>query len=130
MNTRVFACAVIKDQDGKFLILKRADNSNFAPGQWEFVSGFMEEGEAAEETIVRETQEETGQKGEIVKTLPSYELNDEDGRWVVIPYLCRLPDNDVIISDGHSDFKWVTFDELSTIKELSQDVDQLEKGIV
>lgn len=53
-KTRVFACAVIRNQEGEYLLLKRADDSKFAAGEWEFVSGSIEGSETAEDCIVRE----------------------------------------------------------------------------
>ena len=122
MNTRVIVSAIII-QDNKFLVLKRASDSQFAPNEWELVSGFMDNGETAEQTILREVKEELNVSGSILKSLPIYEMNDNDGRWVVIPYLVLLDDNKTIkISDEHSELKWMTIEEMSQFEYLAETV--------
>ncbi|MBQ6472959.1 MAG: NAD(+) diphosphatase [Victivallales bacterium] len=47
----------ILDQDGRILL---AHNRNFRPGIFSLIAGFVEAGESAEETVVREVHEEIG----------------------------------------------------------------------
>lgn len=70
--------AIIK-QDGKFLIGKRAADKEFAPNQWEFISGFIEENESPQETLKREITEELNCEAKIIKALKPYKTTDEDG---------------------------------------------------
>lgn len=53
----VAARGVIRNDEGKYLLIKRADN-----GIWAFPSGAMEIGESLKECAIRETYEETGLK--------------------------------------------------------------------
>jgi ADP-ribose pyrophosphatase YjhB (NUDIX family) len=46
---------VIRDEQGRFLLIKRKDN-----GYWAFPAGSMEIGESLSQCAVRETREETG----------------------------------------------------------------------
>lgn len=123
MKTRVITSAIIKQND-KFLIVKRALDQEFAPGLWEFVSGFMDEGEVAEDTTLREVQEEIGCQGTIITKLPVYEIEDSEANWVVIPFVVSVGESVVIqLSNEHSDFAWVSRDELSGYAELAKDAE-------
>jgi ADP-ribose pyrophosphatase YjhB (NUDIX family) len=51
----VGASAAVQREDGRFLMIQRADN-----GAWTFPSGYSDLGENAAQTAVRETLEETG----------------------------------------------------------------------
>ncbi|MBI2045584.1 hypothetical protein HYT23_06000, partial [Candidatus Pacearchaeota archaeon] len=50
METRIIASAILKDKN-KYLIAKRASSKKYAPGKWEFISGFIETKESAENII-------------------------------------------------------------------------------
>lgn len=53
------AAILVVNEEGHILLLKRAPESNFAPDQWGYPGGKIEEGESSLEAAVRETQEET-----------------------------------------------------------------------
>ena len=50
----------VRDQDGKFLITKRAEDKKPFPGCWECTGGSALAGETSMEAALRETLEETG----------------------------------------------------------------------
>ncbi len=52
--------AVLRDEAGRFLIIRRALTLKRAPGWWCFLGGEVEAGETYHEAIVREVQEEAG----------------------------------------------------------------------
>ncbi len=114
------ASAVIK-KDGKFLIGKRSAEKEFAPGQWEFISGFIERNEPPEETIKREIQEEIGCGVKSIKPLPPYETTDQDGKWEISPFLVDL-DAEPKLGPDHSELKWVSWGVLKDYPELLYDV--------
>jgi 8-oxo-dGTP diphosphatase len=51
---RVSTKAIIKDEDGKILLLQEAN------GQWDLPGGGLEQGEKPEDAVAREVAEETG----------------------------------------------------------------------
>lgn len=53
MNTQVAAKSVIKNEDRKYLIIRKGD-------RWQAVDGILEQGEKLEDGLRRETSEETG----------------------------------------------------------------------
>jgi 8-oxo-dGTP pyrophosphatase MutT (NUDIX family) len=61
------AAAIIRDADGRILLIRRADN-----GDWGLPAGGMDLGESIAETVVRETREETGLFVEPVRLVGAY----------------------------------------------------------
>ena len=52
--------AILQDEQGRFLLIRRGLQLARAPGFWCFVGGEVEEGESFEAAIVREMREEVG----------------------------------------------------------------------
>lgn len=67
VTPKVGAGAVLFDDDGRLLLMKRADN-----GTWCVPGGIVEVTESPAETVVRETREETGLDVEIAELLDVY----------------------------------------------------------
>jgi len=127
MKTYTIATALIKFQD-KYLIAKRSQNKEFSPNKWEFISGFIEEKESAEETILRELQEETSLKGKIIKSENPYITEDNEIRWIILPYLIEPSSANFKIKESdHSEMKWVTIEELNNYQDLQEDIIKLKQ---
>ena len=123
MATYAITTAIIK-RDGKLLIAKRAATKRFAPGQWEFIAGFMDTPGSAEENILREIKEELGVDAEVASSLPVFQMTDAEGVWVIIPFEVRLKAANIQLNPhDHSEIKWVTKDELSQFTELKPFLD-------
>lgn len=127
MNTYIIATTLVR-HNNKFLIAKRAQHKEFAPNKWEFISGFIEEKEPAEETIIRELQEETALVGTIIKSGKPYVIKDKEARWIIIPFLIETTNANFIINkQDHAELKWITNDELGNCSDLSLDIKELKK---
>ncbi len=94
-----------------FLILRYPAN------HWDFVKGHMEEGEDEIETVLRETEEETGIKGinilfgfrEEIEYF--YRGKGELHHKEVVYYLAETSQEEVRISHEHKGFDWLSYDE-------------------
>ena len=118
METYVVATALVRFKEN-YLILKRAPTKRFAPNKWEFLSGFVEEKESAENTILRELEEETKLNGKIIKTTKPFTFVDDEARWVVIPFLIEVKSNKIILNNNdHLESKWVNLEELNDFSDL------------
>src|SRR5690606_31564183 len=52
--------AILRNEKGEFLLLRRSENSHSNPGKWDLPGGKLVRGERLEEAVVREVWEETG----------------------------------------------------------------------
>lgn len=101
-------------EDIKFLLLKHQR------GHWGFPKGHRESGESTKFAALREIREETGVLNFEVLERLDYELRYqvfEDGKRrpkKVTLYLVRIPyPPNIEISSEHTNFKWVTAEELN-----------------
>lgn len=111
-------CHIIKDfdTDPKFLVLKRKTETKYYPGMWQVITGKIEEGENPEQTVLREAQEETGRQVKDLWHIP-YIGSFYDTRIKAIQnipiFAATLQNNDVILSEEHTDFKWLDYEKVN-----------------
>jgi len=98
----------------EFLLLKRAKDQIY-PAVWQMVSGKIKENEKAFETSLRELREETNLtplKMWIAPKVNSFYSSQSDSICLIPVFAVQVKkDSKVIISDEHSEYKWVTSDE-------------------
>jgi len=87
--------------------LKRRDDDDTYPGFWDCVGGHFEKGESAQECMLREAREETGQSMTIVRVGPLIEYLDEYGGAVAVPFILKPEPKKEIRPSEHSEFRWV-----------------------
>ncbi len=111
--------------NNRVLILRRSDEDRINPGKWEFVGGKINFNECLEDALKREVREETSIDIEVDNILYATNYKTSSHRNdVVIVYKCRAIDDHVRLSKEHTDYKWVTEDELKKFiyKELLDDL--------
>ena len=117
MATYVAVIGVVILDDNRILLLKRSPQRRTSPNKWQTPSGFLKEGESAEEAVLREVEEETMLDGTITKSGKSFEILDEWARWIIIPFLISVESDKVVIdTNEHSQFKWIGVDEISNFE--------------
>lgn len=106
-NEKIVGTAiVIFDDQDRILIVKRAARSKWMPEHWGLPGGRIDPGETPPETIVRETKEEVNLDISNVKELRT---KSEHG----VYFTTRDYTGNLKLSDEHTDFAWVSLDELS-----------------
>jgi 8-oxo-dGTP diphosphatase len=105
---------------------KRNARRRTSPNKWQTPSGFINEGESAEEAVLREVKEETALDGTIKKSGDVFDVIDEWARWIIIPFLILVKSDKVVIDTReHSEFRWVKVEEVSSfecVKGIDQDL--------
>jgi 8-oxo-dGTP diphosphatase len=126
MATYVAVIGIVKLDDDRILLLKRNAQRRTSPNKWQTPSGFMKEGESAEEAVLREVKEETTLEGTIKKSGSAFEVVDEWARWIIIPFLILVKSDKVVIDTReHSEFRWVKVNEVSSfecVKGIDEDL--------
>ena len=108
------AYVYITTDDGiLFLLLKRAKTKMYEH-LWQGVAGKIEKGEKSWETAIRELLEETGlipKKMFIADHVSKfYEAKDDRINFVPV-FGIEVNTKEVVLSDEHCDYKWVTIEE-------------------
>lgn len=105
------ACGAVVYRGKKFLLLKPTKSRN-----WSSPKGRMEKGENEEQTARREIFEETGLKNLVFhptfRRVNKYTMMRENGpiERHVIFFLAESKSGDVVLSDEHSAFEWLSFE--------------------
>ena len=101
--------AVIKNQEGKYLITQR-NFKKVQGGLWEFPGGKVEENESKEHAIEREIKEELTLKIEANEILGEKEFNYPEKTINLIAIKCKKVSGEVILNE-HEAYAWVTPDK-------------------
>ncbi len=122
MNKRVIAVALIRNHEGKLLILKMPKNRGVFPGKWGIVGGGIEEGELIDQALRREVREEVGLVIEDIE--PFWFFDDERERLsedgttesVYMIYLlfdCLVRSGEIRLNEEWEKYEWVSAEELT-----------------
>ncbi len=111
------------------LLLKRNPNRRSSPDKWQTVSGFIGEAEPAEDAVLREVKEETSLDGKIVNVGKVFEVKDDWGRWIIMPFLISVDSDKVEIDKKeHSEFKWIKpkkVDKFDCVAGIKKDLESV-----
>ncbi|MEK6902854.1 MAG: NUDIX domain-containing protein [archaeon] len=105
------ACGAVVYRGKKFVLLKPTKSRN-----WSSPKGRMEKGENEEQTARREIFEETGLKNLVFhptfRKVNKYTMMRENGpiERHVIFFLAESKSGDVVLSEEHSAFEWLSFE--------------------
>ncbi len=99
----------------EYLVLKRSDDEDIYPGIWQIVTGMIEPAESAQEAALRELHEEAGLRPTKFYCLPYitsfYSMRRNQVQHVPV-FAAIVEENAVVtLSDEHSEYKWISFDE-------------------
>jgi len=110
--------AIIRNEKGEFLLLRRAENSHSNPGKWDLPGGKLGPQEPLTEAVIREVWEETGINsvvGEIVG-YATFELPQK--RVIAIIFNGGYIIEDIKLSHEHIEYSWFSLDEILTLATL------------
>jgi len=111
---------VWRHSDGKYLLLQRSEQKDFATGQWECVTGRVEQGESFSEAVRREASEELGQAVQVEFIVGTTHfcrgVVGPEQEMVGVHYGCSVGEvQEIRLSQEHSACQWVTAQEAATL---------------
>lgn len=106
----------------RYLLLRRADHRDFKAGDWECVTGRVEQGESFEDALHREVMEETGlivQIDFLIGTTHFYRgAATPENELLGILYSCTKTNKATFqIDKEHSEWRWVRSSEACSMLE-------------
>ena len=114
--------AIIKSH-GKYLATQR-NYGEFKDG-WEFPGGKIEEGESAEEALIREIKEELKVAIRVEDYLITVDHSYDSFDMTMHCYVCTLLDDHLKLT-VHDAAKWLTVDQLDSVDWLEADLEVVE----
>ncbi len=119
------SCAIIKNDRGEILVTQRSASMKL-PLKWEFPGGKIEDGETAEECLVREIKEELGIKIIITNSLKASIYHYKDFSINLIPFVCQIKEGEIKLTE-HASYLWLHRNELANLDWAEADIPVLKK---
>ena len=133
---RVCAVGIIRDSDGRVLILKMPENKGVYPGQWGLVGGGIDSGELMEEGLKREVREEVGIEVDEIRPFWFFddrrEKVDKDGSlidvyMIYLMFDCLARSKNIKMNEEWIEYKWVEVEDLEKYDLNSASIKTFEK---
>lgn len=118
--------AAIIIRDGKLFATQRGYGE--WKDWWEFPGGKIEPEESQEDALKREIREELATEIEVGTLLSTVEYDYPKFHLTMHCYLCSIISGELSLLE-HEDARWLTTDELDSVKWLPADKDVIEKLI-
>ncbi|WP_043454533.1 NUDIX hydrolase [Streptomyces fulvoviolaceus] len=123
------AAAVVMDDEGRVLLVRRSETETFLPGVWGVPCGKLDPDESAADGALRELKEETGLLGEIVRRVgESSFVSEYQGHEIKNwqdNFLVRPLSRQVTLPKPDQEHRWLGRSELTTV-----DIDAYNLDIV
>lgn len=110
---------IIRNSEGKILVLKRGDMDDHKPGVWETPGGGMDHEQAPQEALLREILEETGLTVRVKEPFNVFTFRKDTGEFKVgITFLCDFETGQVTLSHEHSEYRWIIPHEFASLESV------------
>jgi 8-oxo-dGTP pyrophosphatase MutT (NUDIX family) len=142
--TEVATAVPYSAEKDSFLLAKRTEDTDIYPGKWNFPGGHIRkpdvpesssedadghvEDEQPSKAALRELKEETGLKGQVLRTGESFVLDTVDGMFRIHPFLI-LVEGEPELNEEHTEYEWIEpsdLEDFETVKGLDTDLEKLD----
>jgi 8-oxo-dGTP diphosphatase len=117
---RLIVKAIVQDDAGKCLLIRRSGSSRSYAGDWDLPGGKADDGERFDEALAREVAEETGLTIALHGVAGAIEYEMPEVRGAALFMEARLVSGDVCLSDEHDKYEWRTREELADTQLAGQ----------
>ncbi|OFX31561.1 MAG: hypothetical protein A2W90_08785 [Bacteroidetes bacterium GWF2_42_66] len=119
------SCAIITEK-GKILAVQRGPGTDH-PFQWEFPGGKIRKDETAEESILREIQEELSVEIEITGQLEPVEHDYGIKQIRLIPFVCQIKNGSLQLTE-HIASRWILPNQTKILEWSEADRKLIQKN--
>lgn len=127
MTLQVGVKVLLKNKEGKILILKRSEEKyGKTDGSWDIVGGRIDPGAGLIENLKREMREET--QLELMsepRLIAAQDILSPERHVVRLTYTAHTDGEPVLDLSESTTYRWVTFDELASMGDLDVFVKKL-----
>ena len=111
---------VLKNKDGEYLLVCRsAEKYPEVGAKWDIVGGRIDPGTTLLENLKREVMEETGLEiKDDIRIISAQDILRVEGRHIVRLTYVGEADGDVILSEEHLEYKWLTLEEIESLEPM------------
>ena len=120
VSKQIHVVGAVITSDGLVMCAQRGPDGNL-PGLWEFPGGKIEPGETKQDALTREITEELGCSIEVGREVTTTTHLYEFGEVTLTTYYCLLAAGTPTLTE-HVAIKWLTPDELDTIRWAPADI--------
>ena len=104
---RLAVRAVIRDEQGRCLLLRRSPMNKGFVGQWEWPGGKVDPGEDFDAALRREVREETGLEIELLGLVGSFDFEMPQARIATLCLEAQPAGGALRLSEEHDELAWV-----------------------
>ena len=112
--------AVIRQIDGRLLLLKRSPNCRINVGKWDLPGGKVEQGENFDQALIREVLEETGLLISLQRVVGTAERELLEWKVVYLILEGHIVTGGLQLSPEHSEYCWATSQDLLDLELVEQ----------
>lgn len=117
---------IVKNSEGKILVLRRHPKSKTNPHKWELPGGKTEKCEYFDEALIREIKEETNLDVKVGDFCEAVQDDYDHKRTVQLIMYAKDVTGEVKISDEHDDWMWASLDEIKSL-EITSSLEKIIK---
>ncbi len=121
MNLQVGVKVLLQNSEGRILLLKRSEEKyGKTKGAWDIIGGRIDPGSTLLENLKREVLEETQLPlSSVPKLIAAQDIIPDDERHIVrLTYVAHTEGEPQLDQVEHSEYKWVTFQELADDQDM------------
>jgi 8-oxo-dGTP diphosphatase len=98
---------LVRDKNGRCLLLRRSMSSSGNPGKWDLPGGKVDKGEEFEQGLLREVAEETGLRVSLERVLGAAEYESTTTKVAYLILAGLVESGEVRLSSEHDEYIWV-----------------------